>query len=76
MSGAFARIIASGTPRPSVSSTGAGHIASGMPRPGVLLHEELDPAAFLALGHTKDWAFITISSNSKTSSEVRSVRMP
>lgn len=38
-------------------------------RPVVLL-EEADPRFFLSLGRTKDWRFLLLSSNSKTSSEV------
>ncbi|KAJ9518568.1 hypothetical protein QJQ45_018624 [Haematococcus lacustris] len=37
---------------------------------GVTLFEEADPSHFLEISHTKDWAFLTVNSNSKTCSEV------
>lgn len=42
---------------------------AGSGRDEVLL-QEADPSCFLHLGRTKDGAFLTINSNSKTSSEV------
>ena len=44
----------------------------GSSRDEVVL-EEADPARFLQLGRTKDGAYVTINSSSKTSSEVRRV---
>ncbi len=44
---------------------------SGSGRDEVVL-EEPDASRFLALGRTKDGAFVTLNSNSRTSSEVHS----
>lgn len=48
---------------------------SGSGRDEVVL-EEPDASRFLALGRTKDGAFVTLNSNSRTSSEVHSYTFP
>ena len=37
---------------------------------GILLHEESNPAAYVTPGRTKDWQYLTLNSNTKSSSEV------
>lgn len=44
--------------------------AAGCSGPQLLLLQEQDPAFFLGLGRAKDGAFVAVSSNSKTCSEV------